>query len=137
VSRKKNKDTKERWCFHKAQQYRNSWRARCKKIEGDLESVPTRPEIQEWLMKQEPFRCYITGEYLNKRTLQADHIQPLSRGGLFTLDNVGLTSKRFNQIKGNMTLEEFKQLLSLVSNWEDNGAELFKRLLSSTNIYRR
>ena len=142
VARKKRnlkieKLKRERWSFYKASNYRNSWRARCKKVNGPLEEVPTRPEIQQWIEGQEPYKCYISGDSLNKNTMEADHKDPLSRGGSFKLKNIGITSKRLNRLKGNMKLKEFKQLLKLTSKWEDKGESLFSRLLQSNNVYRR
>jgi 5-methylcytosine-specific restriction endonuclease McrA len=134
--RKKKKDDKP-YEFRKAQQYRSSWRRRCKKSGGNLNDIPVRKVIQEWLVNQKPYTCYITNDLLKETDVEADHIQPISRGGSFKLSNVGLTSKRMNQIKGDMTISELHQLLELVSKWEDKGKSLFKRLLSSSNIYRR
>ena len=142
MSRKKRnikleKLKRERWSFYKASQYRSSWRGRCKKVKGDLDQVPTRKEIQDWLDSGIPYRCYITNDFLNKKTLQADHKYPISRGGSFKLKNIGLTTKRLNQIKGEMTVKELKQLLRMVAKWEDGGESLFRRLLAGTHIYNR
>ena len=128
---------RDRWSFYKASQYRSSWRERCKKSGGDLESVPTRAEIQDWLEALEPYKCYITNAFLNKRTMEADHKDPVSRGGSYRLKNIGITSKRLNGIKGSMSVKEMKALLKLVSKWEDKGDSLFSRLLASNNIFRR
>lgn len=128
---------KERWSFWKASQYRSSWRDRCKKSKGDVEDVPTRQEIQDWLEAQVPYKCYLTQDTLDKNTLQADHMEPLSRGGSFRLDNIGLTSKRFNQVKGEMSVPEFLQLLEITKRWEDKGDSLFRRLMAGTFIYKR
>jgi len=132
-----NRSKKEQWYFDKAKQYRDSWRKRCKKIEGNLDEVPTREVIEKWLEQQTPFKCYITGDNLNARSMEADHITPINRKGSFTLTNIGLTSKRWNQIKGDMTYEELKELINLVSKWEDGGERLYRRLLAANNVYRR
>lgn len=128
---------RERWSFWKASQYRSSWRGRCKKLGGNLDDVPSRQDIEDWLDSGIPYRCYITDEFLDKKTLQADHRDPISRGGSFKLENVGLTSKRLNQIKGEMTVPELKQLMNLVKGWDDKGDSLFRRLLAGTHIYNR
>lgn len=141
AKRKKNKELeklkKERWSFYKATQYRSSWRARCKANKHELSQVPTRAEIEAWLDAQEPYNCYITSNPLDKSTLQADHIIPVVRGGNYSLDNIGLTSKRYNQVKGEMSLEEFSSLLMLVNDWEDEGKLLFNRLIAGGNVYRK
>ncbi len=129
---------KGRWSFYKATQYRSSWRARCKKTDRSLEEVPTRKEIQAWIDAHEPnLSCYIDRSVLDRKTLQADHILPISRGGSFKLDNIGLTSKRLNQIKGDMNIQELNQLIGLTSSWEDSGKSLFGRLLAGTLVYSR
>lgn len=140
MARKVSNKTKElkrtRWTYWKASQLRANWRSRCKKVKGDLDTVPTRVEIQDWLERIVPYSCYITGERLIKSKMEADHILPISRGGTFELKNIGITSKRFNSLKGAMTVKEFKQLLEVVKGWEDKGESLFKRLMLSNNIYR-
>lgn len=128
---------RERWNFYKATQYRSSWRSRAKKYKGNVEEVPTRQVIEDWLDSLEPFKCYITLSSLSKKDIEADHIQPIARGGSYSLDNIGLTSKRLNGIKGSMTLSEIKGLLELTESWEDRGDHLFSRLLASNNIFRR
>ena len=73
-------------------------------------------------------KCYLTGEQLDiyqPRTYSFDHIMPASRGGLPTLDNLGLCTKQANQAKSDLTPEEFYQLCKkVVQNIEgSNGIE--------------
>lgn len=137
--KKKNisKDQKDRWTFWKASQARSSWRSRAKKNDLPLEDIPNREEIQKWLDNQEPLKCYITKTIISKEVIELDHKQPLVRGGSLKLNNVGITSRWYNNIKGQMTEKEFRQLLTLVNKWEDKGQALFKRLSASNHIYRR
>jgi hypothetical protein len=128
---------KKNWCQWKASQVRSSWRTRARKFGLSLDEVPTRAEIQKWLEDQHPVKCYFTGGFIVLDTIELDHKTPLSRGGKLHLDNVGITSRWYNNIKGQMTEKEFRQLLRLVSKWEDKGLSLFKRLSSSNNIYKR
>lgn len=102
-----------------------------------MDDVPTRVEIQKWLEAQEPIKCYISGSFISNEVVELDHKIPLVRGGKFALDNVGITSRYYNNVKGQMTEKEFRQLLKTVSKWEDKGAALFKRLMSSNHIYKR
>lgn len=54
--------------------------------------------------------CYLTGRDIDlsmPRTYNLDHIVPLSKGGIGTLDNMGLTSRNANMSKFDMTLEEY------------------------------
>lgn len=138
MARKKAHSKKrENWFFWKASQVRGSWRSRARKYGTPLEEVPTRIEIQEWLEAQDPMKCYITGGFISPETVELDHKTPLIRGGKMALSNVGVTSRWYNNIKGQMTEKEFRQLLKTVSKWEDKGAALFKRLSASNHIYRR
>jgi 5-methylcytosine-specific restriction endonuclease McrA len=116
---------------------RSSWRNRARKYGFPLEDVPTRAQIQEWLEKQDPVKCYITGSFISQEVVELDHKIPLVRKGRLSLDNVGITSRYYNNVKGQMTEQEFRQLLKVVSKWEDKGAALFKRLTSSNHIYKR
>ena len=101
--------------------------------------VPTRVEIQDWLESQLPlpFKCYLTGDDIIKSLIEADHKQPVSREGTFKLENIGLTSKQLNAAKGNMTEKEFRQLLSFIGKWEDEGKGVLARLRTSNLMYRR
>jgi hypothetical protein len=125
------------WSQWKASQVRSSWRERAKKYGLPLEDVPSRPEIQEWLEKSHPLQCYFTGGFISQDVVELDHKDPLSRGGSLTLKNVGITSRWYNNIKGQMSEKEFRLLLKLVSKWEDKGDALFKRLSASNHMYNR
>lgn len=53
--------------------------------------------------------CYITGDIIDltkPSTYNLDHKIPLSRGGRHSLNNFGLTTKRANMSKYDMTIEE-------------------------------
>lgn len=102
-----------------------------------MDDVPTRVEIQEWLEAQMPLKCYFTGNFISNEVVELDHKTPLVRGGQLHLKNVGVTSRWYNNIKGQMTEKEFRQLLKCVSKFEDKGDALFRRLSASNNIYSR
>lgn len=102
-----------------------------------MDEVPTRVEIQEWLEAQLPLKCYFTGGFISNEVVELDHKIPLVRGGELALKNVAVTSRYYNNVKGQMTEKEFRQLLKCVNKWEDKGDALFKRLMSSNHIYRR
>jgi len=125
------------WAQYKASQVRSGWRTRAKKYGEPLEDVPTRPVIQLWLEEQMPLRCYFTGSFISNEVVELDHKIPVCRGGKFSLDNVAVTTRYYNNIKGSLTEAEFRDLLKAVSAWEDKGAALFKRLMASNHIYSR
>lgn len=91
----------------------------------------------KWLNSQYPYKCYLTGKPLDRNKMQADHRKPVSRGGNFTLANIGLTNSDMNAMKADMLEEEFKQLLSLVADWEDKGESLFKMLRKSRHTWSK
>jgi 5-methylcytosine-specific restriction endonuclease McrA len=122
---------------YKASQARSSWRTRAKKFGLNLDEVPTRVEIQEWLEAQDPIRCYLSGSFISNEVMELDHKTPLSRQGSLKLENCGITSRYFNNVKGTMTEKEFRSLLKTVSKWADKGDALFKRLMASNHIYRK
>lgn len=128
---------KANWSQWKASQVRSSWRERAKKYGLPLDDVPSRPEIQEWLESQHPLKCYFTGGFISQDVVELDHKDPLSRKGSLKLVNVGITSRYYNNVKGQMTEKEFRQLLKLVSKWEDKGDTLFKRLMASNRMFSR
>jgi hypothetical protein len=137
IRKSKNPMKKANWCQYKASQLRSSWRTRAMKYGENLDDVPTRAEIQAWLEAQLPISCYITGGFISTEVVEVDHKIPICRKGSFKLDNLGCTSRYYNNVKGSMTEEEFRGLLKLVKTWEDAGEALFKRLMASNHIYSR
>lgn len=126
------------WYQYKASQLRSSWRGRAKKLGIDVTTVPSRKEIQLFLEGiGDETVCYLSGEPLKLQVAEFDHKIPTGRLGTFSLDNVGVTSRQLNGVKGMMTDSEFLGLLALVSSWEDKGVNLFKRLSMSNNLFRR
>jgi hypothetical protein len=125
------------WAQFKATQVRSSWRERARKYGEPLEDVPTRPVIQKWLEDQAPLTCYFSGTFISPEVVELDHKIPICRQGKFHLENVGVTSRYYNNVKGSMTEEEFRSLLKLVKTWEDGGDILFKRLMSANHIYSK
>lgn len=55
-------------------------------------------------------KCYLTGEQLDinqPRTYAFDHKNPRSKGGDNSLDNLGICTKKANQSKTDMTVDEY------------------------------
>ena len=132
---KKKVETEDQWIKRRASQARASWLRRAKKLEIDIKDIPTKEEIMEIL--KYPIICYLSNSPISKDTVELDHKIPTSRGGLFKLSNVGITSRYYNQVKGDLTEKEFRSLLKTVSKWEDKGKSLFTRLLSSGNRFKK
>ncbi len=73
-------------------------------------------------------KCYLTGEQLDiyqPRTYAFDHIIPASRGGLSSIDNLGLCTKQANMAKSDLTPDEFYKLCKKVIQHKEgsNGIE--------------
>lgn len=72
--------------------------------------------------------CYLTGMPIDLRepkSYQFDHIVPYSRGGSWTLDNLGIACKRANQAKADMTVEELLDFCKTIL--EHHGYEVYKK----------
>lgn len=62
-------------------------------------------------------KCYLTGieiDIYNTSSYHFDHIIPVSKGGLNTLDNLALCLKDANKAKGDMLLEDFIKLCETI-----------------------
>jgi 5-methylcytosine-specific restriction endonuclease McrA len=126
----------ENFIQYKAKQFRSNWRRRAINNGIDPNTVPTTIEINNWLHTKYPFVCEYTGKVLGN-DFGVDHKVSIFRGGTFSLDNLAITSKQINGAKGDLTEEEFRQLLNLISNWEDQGTRLLRRLTWSNSMFQR
>ena len=52
-------------------------------------------------------KCEYCGVDLNEKDFQIDHKIPLSRNGKHSIDNLAISCKECNNLKGTMTSEEF------------------------------
>lgn len=58
-------------------------------------------------------KCYLTGrkiDWNDKKSYSFDHIIPVSKGGLGSIDNLGLCCPEANRAKSNLLFEEFLEL---------------------------
>jgi hypothetical protein len=68
--------------------------------------------------------------------LQLDHLQPTSRNGLWTLDNLCLAHPRCNQLRGMLTEAETVQLLALLEGLHPVARQdIERRLLAGGKRY--
>ncbi len=61
--------------------------------------------------------CYLTGEPIDTSDLASyslDHINPISKGGDSSLENLGITTRKANQSKSDLTHKEFLELCKKV-----------------------
>lgn len=71
--------------------------------------------------------CYLTGRHINLRepkTYQFDHIEPFSKGGVSTIDNLGICCRDANQAKHDMSVNDLLGLCKEIL--EHNGYQVTK-----------
>jgi len=120
----------------KAQTFRSNCLGRAKKFNLPTDNIPMPRDFAEWLTlqpliikrKRVYLTCYLTGELVALGKIEIDHREPISRGGSFQCLNLGITSARINQAKGNRTESEFKALLELLATFEDGGKSILADL---------
>ena len=115
-----------------ARAWRAGSKARAAKVGRPIADadMPSIDEVEAHL-KVQSFTCTYCGRRLSATKAgkpNMDHRLPIARGGGADVHNLVLACKRCNQIKGNCTEKEFRDLLQLVSFWDDKGKELFVRL---------
>lgn len=60
-----------------------------------------------------PYQCYLCGKFhetWDTKKVWADHVIPVAKGGLFTVENIKPTCKYCNMAKRDMDLDEFIQM---------------------------
>jgi 5-methylcytosine-specific restriction endonuclease McrA len=75
------------------------------------------------LVESQGYQCYFSGITLTPETASVDHLQPLSKGGEHTIENLAVVHRDINAAKGTMAEEEFIELCERVSQWSLKGAE--------------
>jgi 5-methylcytosine-specific restriction endonuclease McrA len=76
------------------------------------------------ILIQQGYRCALSGVVISPDNAELDHMTPLSKGGLHTIDNVQIVHPVVNALKGQMTDEEFTgwaRLIASNSNEETDG----------------
>jgi 5-methylcytosine-specific restriction endonuclease McrA len=122
----KQKLKKEKPILSKARDLRGRLLSRSKDP-GIKQTTPTALELEQWLTRA-TYVCYYSGVELTLDSLTIDHKIPISKGGTNELENLCVASHHMNTAKGNMTAEEFMDLLLLIRKWEDKGEGLLRRL---------
>ena len=62
------------------------------------------------MLKEQGYRCALTGRELTPENCSLDHVLPLCKGGAHSKDNAQLVVTEANKAKGMMTDDEFIQL---------------------------
>lgn len=94
-----------------------------------------KAQLAAWLLsssiqgKAFGWRCCYSGALLAIQDVSIDHRLPLAAGGLTELGNLAICSLRWNRIKGQLTEERFRALLSLMELWpKQERNDVLKRL---------
>jgi 5-methylcytosine-specific restriction endonuclease McrA len=78
--------------------------------------------------------CVYCGSPLLLSGLSFDHKIPVSRGGVFSLDNLAVCCSACNKIKAELTAEEYCKLVHLLKSLDPRAAlSIRNRLLFGTN----
>jgi HNH endonuclease len=77
--------------------------------------VHRRPAVCRWVFAPDLRRSHRPAICHRRRI---DHVLPILRGGTQTPDNIEGICDRCNQIKGNMTKEEYQQLLAAIRDFQ-------------------
>ena len=67
------------------------------------------------LLRQQKFRCALSGEILTPTNFALDHIIPIANGGEFTVTNSQLVLKTVNRAKNTMNEQEFIEMCRKVA----------------------
>lgn len=67
-------------------------------------------------LKQQSYRCALSGWELTPETAQIDHKDPVSKGGKTELANLQWLHEKINRMKGSMSQEEFVQICKLIAD---------------------
>ncbi len=67
--------------------------------------------------------CYYCKGKINEKNFVGDHKDPISRTGLFTLENLAICDKSCNCQKGKMNDKEFEQLNQLLKTFDPDIAK--------------
>lgn len=59
------------------------------------------------MLKDQGYRCALSGMELTPSNVSLDHIKPLDSGGTHTMNNVHLVTKEVNRMKSTMSMDEF------------------------------
>lgn len=138
--------TPNEWAKQRAERFRAKSLARARKLKMDIKDVPSRAQIEHWLIDNMQFdsdsistyaffQCYITGLRVMLPDAEIDHINGVKNGLGF--DNIDITSREFNKIKSDMPLREFMALMDCIAEFSDAGKSVMTRLKRGNMVFVR
>jgi len=91
----------------------------CSRGESNMKARRVSTSNVLLLLKQQQYRCALTGRELTPQTAALDHILPIRCGGEHVMENVQVLHKDVNRAKGSLTNDEFINLCNDVVNWRN------------------
>jgi len=99
-----------------------------KMIEADIKNNRVGMGDLRAMLSRQNYQCALTGRELTPENCSIDHVVPLCKGGVHSIENAQLVVGEANHAKGNLTEEEFLQLCRDVVAYAD------KRCASALNV---
>ena len=85
------------------------------------------PEVRKRILEKTFGRCAYCGTELNKLELEIDHVEPISRGGADSEENMLACCGFCNRSKGPMKLEIFRRHLERTAEKTGTNITIFKK----------
>src|SRR5579863_2101593 len=83
-----------------------------------LEKYQVKPPMKTYL-------CFYCGKELSRKKKTRDHMQPKSRNGSSQPRNIVDACRKCNQLKGSLTLEEFRLVIAYQKGLQKPATMLF------------
>ena len=114
----------------KAKSMQSSWRTATDRT-GSLSIADAKKIIES------PPTCIYCLKPVPWRDLSIDHMEPRSRGGSSEPDNLVYVDRLCNQIKGDLTKDEFIALLEFLKEWPRMAESVLNRLRMAAAMFKR
>jgi len=131
--KRRKRRIKADWFSWKSRSLAASFSKRFKKL-GDTTKLSAK-DIKEWLV-QVPSVCHYCGIGLDKKNFGVDHAIAVARGGINAISNLRQCCRGCNTAKGAYSEVQFRELLALISKWDDGGKALLAQLKRGFAFYR-
>ncbi|MFW6173236.1 MAG: HNH endonuclease [Elusimicrobiota bacterium] len=95
-----------------------------------------KSDIDKLIKKSLGKKCPYCGEIITTENMSLDHMNPQTKGGSNSLDNLHIVDNICNRRKGELTHEEYKSLINLINTeFSKESKKYIKRKLSAKTWY--
>lgn len=129
--RRRRKTSPERTFTRRTANIYNAQKRRAARAGAGLDYTLDRLRTLARAALENPEGCWYCSGPMTEANLSADHAQPVSRGGSWSLSNVRVVCGRCNRAKGSLTWTEYMSLLSVVRCWPAETQDSFLRRLQA------